>query len=90
MFLYQHHRLYRHKILITSFLLPVILMTCYFAYRQMTPFGKSSLLTVDLGQQYVDFLAISEIPCFIIQAASFIHLAKDWVVRCLVPMHITY
>ena len=43
MFLYQHHRLYRRKILIASFLLPVILMACYFAYRQMTPFGKSSL-----------------------------------------------
>ncbi len=57
MFLYQHHRLYRRKILITSFLLPVILMACYFAYRQMTPFGKSSLLTVDLGQQYVDFFS---------------------------------
>lgn len=58
MFLYQHHRLYRRKILITSFLLPVILMACYFAYRQMTPFGKSSLLTVDLGQQYVDFFQL--------------------------------
>lgn len=29
----------------------------YFAYRQMAPFGNSSLLTVDLGQQYVDFFA---------------------------------
>lgn len=32
-------------------------MGCYFAYRQMAPFGPSSLLTVDLGQQYVDFYA---------------------------------
>ncbi len=57
-FLYQqHNHLYRRKILIASFLLPVILMACYFMYRQMTPFGKSSLLTVDLGQQYVDFFA---------------------------------
>lgn len=32
-------------------------MTVYFAYRQMAPFGSSSLLTVDLGQQYVDFFA---------------------------------
>nr|WP_263849431.1 YfhO family protein [Secundilactobacillus similis] len=29
----------------------------YFAYRHMAPFGNSSLLTVDLGQQYVDFFA---------------------------------
>lgn len=42
MFLYQHHRLYRRKILITSFLLPVILMACYFAYRQMTPLAKAA------------------------------------------------
>ena len=29
----------------------------YFIGRQMAPFGPSSLLTVDLGQQYVDFFA---------------------------------
>lgn len=40
-----------------SFLLPVIIMGSYFAYRQMAPFGQSSILTVDLGQQYVDFFA---------------------------------
>ncbi|PWG01121.1 hypothetical protein DCM90_02185 [Levilactobacillus bambusae] len=32
-------------------------MTIYFAYRGMAPFGSDSLLTVDLGQQYVDFFA---------------------------------
>ena len=32
-------------------------MTAYFIYRQMAPFGSSSLLTVDLGQQYIDFFA---------------------------------
>lgn len=32
-------------------------MLGYFIYRGMYPFGKSSLLTVDLGQQYVDFFA---------------------------------
>ncbi|CAJ1228335.1 membrane protein [Levilactobacillus zymae] len=40
-----------------AFLTPLIIMTVYFAYRQMAPFGSSSLLTVDLGQQYVDFFA---------------------------------
>lgn len=38
-----------------SFGLPVIILVGYFAYRKMFPFGNSSLLTVDLGQQYVDF-----------------------------------
>lgn len=47
----------RHDTLLISFALPLILMTAYFAYRQMAPFGNSSLLTVDLGQQYVDFFA---------------------------------
>ncbi|AVK62898.1 hypothetical protein C5Z26_01630 [Lactobacillus sp. CBA3606] len=40
-----------------SFWLPLILMTGYFIYRHMAPFGSSSLLTVDLGQQYVDLFA---------------------------------
>lgn len=43
--------------LIIAFWLPVLLMGSYFAYRQMAPFGQSSILTVDLGQQYVDFFA---------------------------------
>lgn len=29
----------------------------YFAYRGMAPFGSSSILTVDLGQQYIDFFS---------------------------------
>lgn len=32
-------------------------MAAYFSYRGMGPFGNSTLLTVDLGQQYVDFFA---------------------------------
>ena len=40
-----------------SFLLPVGLMLAYFISRSMYPFGSSSLLTVDLGQQYIDFFA---------------------------------
>jgi len=40
-----------------SFWLPLILMTGYFIYRHMAPFGSSSLLTVDMGQQYVDLFA---------------------------------
>ncbi|KRM89248.1 YfhO family protein [Liquorilactobacillus vini] len=42
---------------ILSFFIPLFLMSCYFISRQMYPFGSNSLLTVDLGQQYVDFFA---------------------------------
>lgn len=45
----------RHYPLLLSFWGPLVLMLGYFVYRQMYPFGKESLLTVDLGQQYVDF-----------------------------------
>ncbi|KRM96591.1 hypothetical protein FC19_GL000888 [Liquorilactobacillus aquaticus DSM 21051] len=47
----------KNRALICSFFLPVIIMLGYFIFRQMYPFGKSSLLTVDLGQQYIDFFA---------------------------------
>lgn len=40
-----------------SFLVPTTLMTMYFISRHMAPFGSSSLLTIDLGQQYIDFFA---------------------------------
>lgn len=40
-----------------SFLGPAIFMAGYFAFRGMAPFGSSSILTVDLGQQYIDLLA---------------------------------
>lgn len=43
--------------LIAAFCLPVLIMGGYFASRSMAPFGKSTILTVDLGQQYVDFFA---------------------------------
>lgn len=54
------HLNFWHKksvILWLSFLIPVFIMGGYFAYRGMAPFGKSTILTVDLGQQYVDFFA---------------------------------
>ena len=38
-----------------SFTVPVIIMLGYFMYRKMFPFGNSSILTVDMGQQYIDF-----------------------------------
>lgn len=50
-------QLKKQHILLISFFLPIIIMGGYFAYRSMSPFGQSSLLTVDLGQQYVDFFS---------------------------------
>jgi len=47
----------RRNLLIFSFSIPAIIMLGYFIYRKMAPFGGSSLLTVDLGQQYIDFFA---------------------------------
>lgn len=43
--------------LLCGFFIPVLIMLGYFIYRGMYPFGKSSLLTVDLGQQYIDFFS---------------------------------
>ncbi len=40
-----------------SFALPALIMLFYFYYRKMAPFGNSSILTVDLGQQYVDMFS---------------------------------
>ncbi|MGN1279297.1 MAG: YfhO family protein [Limosilactobacillus sp.] len=54
----RHNWKKTHALILTgSFFIPVIIMGAYFVYRQMAPFGPSSLLTVDLGQQYVDFFA---------------------------------
>lgn len=47
----------KHFIYYLSFLIPALLIGAYFAYRGAYPFGPSSLLTVDLGQQYIDFFA---------------------------------
>ncbi|WP_057740540.1 YfhO family protein [Limosilactobacillus secaliphilus] len=47
----------RPPFLLFAFLMPVLIMGGYFAFRGMAPFGSSSILTVDLGQQYVDFFA---------------------------------
>lgn len=45
-------------------------MLAYFIARHMYPFGSSTILTVDLGQQYVDFFAFLEKPYFIILGVS--------------------
>ncbi|MFC4760869.1 YfhO family protein [Fructobacillus durionis] len=40
-----------------SFWLPFFFLLTYFIYRHMAPFGNSTILTVDLGQQYLDYFA---------------------------------
>lgn len=47
----------KHYIYLLSFFIPFTIITFYFGYRNMFPFGNSSILTVDLGQQYIDFFA---------------------------------
>lgn len=44
-----------HRVLWLSFLIPMGISLVYFITRQMFPFGNNTILTVDLGQQYVDF-----------------------------------
>ncbi|WP_056979117.1 YfhO family protein [Fructilactobacillus fructivorans] len=43
--------------LILGFLIPLVIMALYAVYRNMAPFGNNTILTVDLGQQYIDFFA---------------------------------
>ncbi|WP_390404834.1 YfhO family protein [Lacticaseibacillus jixiensis] len=38
-----------------AFCTPILVMSAYFIAQKVYPFGNSSLLTVDLGQQYIDF-----------------------------------
>ncbi len=40
-----------------SFLIPAIVVLFYYIFRHFYPFGNSSILTVDLGQQYIDMFA---------------------------------
>ena len=51
------HAIQKYWPLLLSFFVPSLFMLIYFASRGMAPFGSSSLLTVDMGQQYIDFFA---------------------------------
>lgn len=46
-------RIYR----LCSFLLPVIILTAYFAAKSITPFGDGTFLIHDMNAQYIDFYA---------------------------------
>lgn len=47
----------RKMLLFVSFLLPFVIISTIYAMIGVYPFGKQTLLTVDLGQQYVDFFS---------------------------------
>ncbi|MCF6515127.1 YfhO family protein [Lactobacillus sp. S2-2] len=40
-----------------SFAIPTLIVLFYFIARKTAPFGNSTILTVDLGQQYIDFFS---------------------------------
>lgn len=49
------YRFLLKHILALALLAPILIMGAYFIGCGVYPFGKSSLLTVDMGQQYIDF-----------------------------------
>lgn len=58
--LHMHYQAHYAKhplrtMMIWSFLLPVTLLLIYYIAQGIFPFGTSTIFTVDLGQQYVDF-----------------------------------
>ncbi|MGX7043108.1 YfhO family protein [Leuconostoc holzapfelii] len=55
-----------------SFWLPALIMLSYYAYRGMAPFGQNSILTVDLGQQYIDQFAAFK-TAFLAHPSSFFY-----------------
>lgn len=65
------------RLILISLILPIIIMLIYFMIRRMFPFGNSSLLTVDLGQQYVDFFALYRNTLLHHWSTLFYSFAKD-------------
>lgn len=46
-----------HDVILLSFFIPILIMAALYLIQGVYPFGNSSLLTIDLGQQYIDFYA---------------------------------
>ncbi|MGY3778246.1 YfhO family protein [Isobaculum melis] len=57
MFLVLKNKIEKIPPLVLAFVLPFFIMLFIFILLKVYPFGDSSLLTVDLGQQYIDFFA---------------------------------
>ncbi|CAH1853192.1 YfhO family protein [Convivina intestini] len=81
-----------------SFWLPVIFMTGYFASRGMAPFGTSTILTVDLGQQYIDQFAAFK-AAFLNHPSNFLYsfsnalggdMLGEWAYYLMSPFNIIF
>ena len=66
----------KKQLLTLSFLLPFIIMGIIYAMMGVYPFGNNTLLTVDLGQQYVDFFSYFRHTLFNEPSALFYSFAK--------------
>ncbi|MBO3092385.1 YfhO family protein [Schleiferilactobacillus harbinensis] len=53
----RHHRTSPRWPLVWSFAVPFLFIIGYFAVQRVWPLGNQSVMTVDLGQQYIDFFA---------------------------------
>ncbi|CZQ82913.1 YfhO family protein [Trichococcus ilyis] len=68
-----------HKnMLLLSFLLPLFVMAVIYATMGVYPFGNSTLLTVDLGQQYVDFFSYYRTTLLSDPSAIFFSFTKSF------------
>ena len=65
-----------------SILIPAVMILAIFLLFTITPFGNRTWLTIDLGQQYVDFFSYSKTLSCITQSNSSIAsrslLAEKW------------
>ena len=66
------------NMLFLSFLLPLFVMMTIYATMGVYPFGNSSLLTVDLGQQYVDFFSYYRTTLLSDPSALFFSFTKSF------------
>lgn len=60
-----------------SFLAPIIIMMIYFIAIGAYPFGKNTIMTVDLGQQYIDFFGLFHDTILHHPSSFFYSFSKD-------------
>jgi len=81
-----------------SFWLPALVILGYFVYRGMAPFGPNSILTVDLGQQYIDQFAAFK-HTFLSHPTSFFYsfsnalggdMLGEWAYYLMSPFNVIY
>lgn len=81
-----------------SFWFPAVIMLTYYAYRGMAPFGTNSILTVDLGQQYIDQFAAFK-TAFLSHPSSFFYsfsnglggdMISEWAYCLMSPFNLIF